>query len=143
MGDRALTRVASLLEAAIRAARASSDRWLKAGEWFARVAEHFIETWRNALAERSTPQKRAIARDGGLCTAPGCSRAAGHAHHIDFRSHGGSDEPENLTSLCVAHHLRGVHRGYLRVEGSAPDRLRWQLRIPPGPPEPGGHTPSA
>ncbi|ABS28620.1 HNH endonuclease [Anaeromyxobacter sp. Fw109-5] len=122
-------RVASLLEAAVRAARAASDRWLKAGECLERVAEHFLETWKDAPAERSTPQRRAMARDGELCQVPGCSRAAVHAHHVVYRSRGGSDDPANLTSLCAVHHLRGVHRGYLRVRGQAPDRLSWTVSV--------------
>jgi 5-methylcytosine-specific restriction endonuclease McrA len=120
-------RVGLLLDAAIRAARAASDRWLTAAECLERVAEHFIETWKGALAERNTPQKRAMARDGGLCQVPGCSRAADDAHHIWFRSRGGGDDEANLTSACKPHHLRGVHGGYLRVSGRAPDRLRWEL----------------
>ena len=27
----------------------------------------------------------------------------------------------------AAHHLHGVHAGYLRVRGSAPGGLRWEL----------------
>jgi len=30
-------------------------------------------------------------------------------------------------SLCAAHHLNGVHMGWIRVWGAPPDRLRWQL----------------
>jgi hypothetical protein len=48
-----------------------------------------------------------------------------HAHHIEFRSRGGSDDLGNLTSLCPMHHLLGVHGGHLRVTGTAPDRLVW------------------
>jgi hypothetical protein len=33
----------------------------------------------------------------------------------------------NLTSLCVAHHLRGVHKGRIRVTGKAPDQLVWMV----------------
>ena len=43
---------------------------------------------------------------------------------------GGSDEPVNLTTLCVSHHLHGVHgsdEGRLIVRGEAPDRLVWTL----------------
>jgi hypothetical protein len=120
-------RVGALLSATMRAARAASDRWLSPGECLERVAGHFIETWKDALAERSTPQKRAMARDGGLCQVPGCSRAADHEHHVWFRSRGGPDDEANFASMCLPHHLRGVHRGYIRVEGSAPDGLRWQL----------------
>jgi hypothetical protein len=120
-------RVGLLLDAAIRAARAGAESLLTAAECLERVAEHFIETWRDALAERSTPQKRALARDRGLCLMPGCSRSAVHAHHVHLRSRGGGDEAENLASLCASHHLRGVHGGHIRIRGSAPDRLKWQL----------------
>ncbi len=120
-------RVGALLSATMRAARAASDRWLSPGECLERVAEHFIETWKDALAERSTPQKRAMARDGGLCQVPGCSRAADDEHHVWFRSRGGPDDEANFTSTCKPHHLRGIHRGYIRVTGCAPDGLRWEL----------------
>jgi 5-methylcytosine-specific restriction endonuclease McrA len=66
-------------------------------------------------------------RDGGLCTCPGCSKAADHVHHITYRSRGGGDEDWNLTCLCQAHHLHGVHDGYVRVRGAAPDGLEWEL----------------
>jgi hypothetical protein len=52
---------------------------------------------------------------------------AAHAHHIIPRSAGGPDEMWNLTSVCVAHHLRGIHGGKLRVTGKAPDQLCWTL----------------
>lgn len=45
------------------------------------------------------------------------------------RSHGGSDDPSNLVSLCAAHHLHGVHIGAIRVSGKAPDQLRWEVRV--------------
>jgi hypothetical protein len=53
---------------------------------------------------------------------------------------------ENLTGLCAAHHLHGVHAGYIRVVGVAPDRLRWSFRPGGGPligPEAGTARPSA
>jgi hypothetical protein len=55
-----------------------------------------------------------------------------HAHHIEFRSRGGSDDLGNLTSLCPMHHLLGVHGGHLRVTGIAPDRLVWEVSRPEG-----------
>jgi hypothetical protein len=33
---------------------------------------------------------------------------------------------ENLTALCAAHHLHGVHGGWIRVRGRAP-ALAWEL----------------
>ena len=47
-------------------------------------------------------------------------------HHVVYRSHGGADDAANLVSLCAAHHLHGVHMGWIRVRGKAPDRLQWQ-----------------
>ena len=44
-----------------------------------------------------------------------------------FRSRGGSDDLSNLTSLCAVHHLQGVHKGRIRVSGSAPDQLHWEV----------------
>jgi len=94
-----------------------------------RIAEHFIATWEEALPRPRTAEARAIARDRGLCQVPGCSRTAAHAHHVTYRSRGGGDEAENLTALCAAHHLAGIHRGFLRVSGRAPDRLTWELTV--------------
>jgi len=41
-------------------------------------------------------------------------------HHIQFRSHAGPHEIQNLTVLCSGHHQR-LHEGELRVSGKAPD----------------------
>jgi 5-methylcytosine-specific restriction endonuclease McrA len=81
------------------------------------------------LRQRSTPQRKIVARDRGFCQVPGCSRPAEHAHHIAYRSAGGSDDPSNLVSLCAAHHLFGVHMGRIRVRGTAPDGLHWELGV--------------
>ena len=120
-------RVTDLLIAAFRAARAASDRWLTPSQCLERVAAHFVTTWKEGSPERRTLHHQVLDRDRGLCQVPGCSRAAMHAHHIRYRSRGGSDDPTNLVSLCAGHHLHGVHRGFVRVEGRAPDRLRWRL----------------
>jgi hypothetical protein len=34
---------------------------------------------------------------------------------------------ENLRSTCLAHHLHGIHKGYVRLRGRAPDELVWEL----------------
>ena len=120
-------RVALLLSLALRAAREAADQWLSPHEGLVRMAEHFVDTWEKALAERSTLQKRVLARDRGLCQVPGCSRAAAHVHHVVYRSRGGGDERSNLTSVCAAHHLHGLHLGWVRVRGQAPDALSWEL----------------
>ncbi len=120
-------RVGLLLGAAFRAARGAAGRWLAPGECLERVAEHFVDTWRAALAERRTHHRKVLARDGGFCQVPGCSRAAAHAHHVTFRSSSGGDEESNLTSVCAGRHLHGVHRGWVR--GRAPDGLAWELGV--------------
>ena len=120
-------RVSVLVAQTIRAVRRASGKWVSLGEALAVASAHFIRTLEPKLRERTTPQKRALERDDYRCTVPGCSRIALHAHHIQFRSDGGSDELENLTSLCLVHHLHGVHGGYLKVTGTAPDRLVWEM----------------
>jgi hypothetical protein len=125
--------VVSLLDSAMRAAQRAAGRWLRPDEPLQLIAQHFIDTWKPLLATRNTVQKRVLARDRGLCQVPGCSRAALQIHHVTFRSHGGSDASENLVSLCAAHHLHGVHVGWVRVSGLAPGRLRWRFRERAGP----------
>jgi hypothetical protein len=126
-------RVASLLDSALRAAQRAAGRPLTPSEAVEAVADHFIATWKPLLAERNTVQKRVLARDRGHCQVPGCSRAAVQVHHIQYRSHGGGDEPANLVGLCAAHHLHAVHVGWVHVSGKAPSRLRWSFRAGGGP----------
>jgi hypothetical protein len=121
-------RIAVLLAAAVEAVRERSDRPVPPGKCLAILAWHFVETWSGRGTPRRTRSREVRERDGGHCQVPGCSRAATHAHHVDFRSHGGGDEPENLVGLCAFHHLRCVHGGWLRVVGRAPDALTWILR---------------
>jgi hypothetical protein len=44
-----------------------------------------------------------------------------------YRSQLGGDELENQVAICGFHHLRGIHGGWLRVFGKAPDELTWIL----------------
>jgi len=120
-------RIAGLFDEACRAVMRQEGQWMAPGECLGRLCDHFIAEWESILEGRNTPQRRAIDRDRGFCQVPGCSRAAVHAHHVVWRSRGGSDEPENLVSLCAGHHLHGIHAGYIRVSGRAPDQLRWEV----------------
>jgi len=65
-------------------------------------------------------------RDGG-CTAEGCqSRYRLQPHHIIERSRGGSDDPENLTTMCWYHHHIVIHGlGYSIDPNSPPQRRRF------------------
>jgi hypothetical protein len=60
-------------------------------------------------------------RDGWQCTNPHCrSRRNLHAHHVEFRSHGGCDEKWNKTTLCAACHLRILHERFMRITRARP-----------------------
>jgi hypothetical protein len=115
------------LHDAFGAVRERSEASLSRGECLVVLYAHFIGVWKPLLARRRTLHRSALERDGYRCQVPGCSRTASHAHHIELRSQGGKDEMSNLTSLCVAHHLRGVHKGRIRVTGKAPDQLVWMV----------------
>src|SRR6185369_13014034 len=72
---------------------------------------------------------KVLERDGWRCSNPMCrARSRLHVHHIVFRSHGGSDEPWNLITLCVGCHAL-VHSGRLKIVGRAPDQLEFSTPI--------------
>src|SRR5205823_12504731 len=99
-------RVSAVIALAFSAARKPAGRWISAGECLTRIAEHFIEVWKPALKVRSTLHRQVLERDKGLCTVPWCSKPADHAHHIEYRSRGGSVDLSNQTSLCPGHNLQ-------------------------------------
>ena len=87
-----------------------------------------VEEWERVDPSRRPTEWKIFERDQWRCQAPGCSsRRRLEAHHIIFRSQNGSDDPDNLITLCHGHHRRGIHEGYLAVSGSAPSDLRWRL----------------
>ncbi len=95
------------------------------------MLEHCFETWALPHAKVRS-EHRVFERDGWRCTVPGCSSYRNlHDHHIQYRSHGGPDDPWNRTALCAAHHQRAVHAGIgrIRIRGRAPDGLRFELPI--------------
>ncbi|HEY3498858.1 MAG TPA: HNH endonuclease signature motif containing protein [Polyangiaceae bacterium] len=71
-------------------------------------------------------RRRVVRRDGGRCRVPGCRHAVFvDAHHIHPRAEGGRHDPDNLVTLCAAHH-RAVHRGELLIEGVASGALSFR-----------------
>jgi hypothetical protein len=64
-------------------------------------------------------QRRAvIARQNGVCAAPGCKHTHLEIHHTVWWSHGGPTDLDLLIGLCVrCHHLH--HRGMLNITGDA------------------------
>jgi hypothetical protein len=64
-------------------------------------------------------------RDGYRCRVPGCRSARFlEVHHIVHREHGGTHDASNLLLLCGGHHQLH-HEGFITIEGSAPDTLRF------------------
>ena len=135
-----------LLAAALRSAARRFGPELFPGELFLLVAWHFVPTWGPVFWGRRPPSP-VRRRDGPWCTVPGCSRASDQDHHVVFKSRGGGNGLGNQTAICAPHHLRGVHAGRLRVSGTAPDALVWELasgrpftagasRTPPAPRSP-------
>jgi hypothetical protein len=78
-------------------------------------------------ATQSTPpaaRREVFWRDRGRCVVPGCRNATYvDLHHLELRSEGGGNDPDNLVLLCGAHHA-AVHRGRLRIEGKVSTGLR-------------------
>jgi hypothetical protein len=68
-------------------------------------------------------RRAVIRRDGGKCRVPGCRHAVfTEPHHLKLRSEHGNHHPDNLVTLCGAHH-DAVHKGRLLVTGSASSAL--------------------
>jgi hypothetical protein len=112
--------------------RAERGRSLHDGEAFDALLDCALLTWRlrDPRARRPDP---VLERDGYRCAVPGCtSRRSLHVHHIRFRSACGSDAPANLVTLCAFHHQRCLHAGLLRLRGSAPGGLVFELGLRPG-----------
>jgi len=74
---------------------------------------------------KAAHNSKVLERDGYKCQVPGCSNRRNiHAHHLEFRSHGGCDASSNLLCLCASHHLWILHILHgLKVEGTSPDSL--------------------
>jgi hypothetical protein len=112
--------------------RAERGRLLHDGEAFDAMLDCALVAWqlRDPRARRPDP---VLERDGYRCAVPGCtSRRSLHVHHVRFRSQGGADAPANLITLCAFHHQRCLHAGLLRLRGSAPGALVFELGLRPG-----------
>jgi hypothetical protein len=124
------TDVMETIRLAIRAAQrraVSLGQKIDSGQALAQMADHFERVWSGLLKEPPKAQAELLRRNCGCCEVPGCSLPARHAHHIRHRAHGGTDDAWNKVRLCVPHHLRGVHMGYLNVTGRAGERLVWRF----------------
>ena len=73
---------------------------------------------------RGRIRRAVMARDRGMCRAPGCTEPARQIHHLRHWAHGGSTCLGNLVSLCDGHHWL-VHEGGFTLVRS--DRGGWAL----------------
>jgi hypothetical protein len=70
-------------------------------------------------------RRAVLRRDRGRCIVPGCRNARYvDVHHLIARAKGGKHTPTTLAALCSAHHA-AAHDGRMRVEGTAPGKLRF------------------
>jgi hypothetical protein len=66
-----------------------------------------------------------LQRDQGRCVFPGCRHSTFvDIHHIRYQALGGDHQPDNLVTVCGAHH-RAIHHGYVLLEGSVSAGLRF------------------
>jgi 5-methylcytosine-specific restriction endonuclease McrA len=121
---RALERAFSRVQARVCRGPASFLRFL---------CENFCRTWLPALRRGCLTDSGALPeyfavyrRDVFRCASPVCSRRDVTPHHLVFRSHGGSDEDENVASLCSWCHLHGVHEGRIAAEPPA-SKIYWRI----------------
>ncbi len=71
-------------------------------------------------------RRSVLRRDQQCCRVPGCRNATFlDLHHIDLRSEGGDHHPDNLLTVCGAHH-RALHRGELSIEGNSAENARFR-----------------
>ncbi len=117
-----------------RAIERDTGRLPSEAEGFEAMLAHVLDGWDvdDPWLKKNISRKHreVLDRDHWQCVFPGCTSQRNlHVHHIRFRSAGGGNEAENLTTLCAFHHLRGVHGGTVSVTGSAPDRLEFALGL--------------
>lgn len=109
-----------------RGLEAQARRWLAKGmSWLRFVCLSLWRAWRHMLGP-DVAYGQVYIRDRYRCSSPVCNRRDVTPHHLQFRSAGGSDEDENVTSVCSWCHLFGVHGGRIRAVGTA-EHIRWEL----------------
>ena len=88
-------------------------------------------TWSSQATRAIPPAVRrfVLHRDGGACTADGCSsRYRLQPHHVRRRADGGTHDPANLTTLCWFHHHIVIHRMGYHIDPDSPPQRRRFLR---------------
>jgi hypothetical protein len=82
-----------------------------------------------ARAKQAIPpalRRAVLRRDHHRCRVPGCRNATFvDIHHVRPRAEGGANHPDNLVTLCGAHH-RALHRGNLVAKADANGVIEFQ-----------------
>jgi hypothetical protein len=114
-------------------ARVSTRVCSAPASFFGFLCEDFCRIWLPALRRERLTESGELPeyfgvyrRDAFRCASPVCTRRDVTPHHLQFRSRGGGDEDENVTSLCVWCHLHGVHEGRIAAEPPA-SRIHWRI----------------
>ncbi len=96
-----------------------SGRLSESHSFIRHLCDTFWDAWGHYETRQHGQFGRVYQRDCFRCQSPVCERRDVGPHHLRFRSHGGTDDDENVVSLCAWCHLDGVHRGRLTVTGPA------------------------
>jgi hypothetical protein len=109
-----------------RGLEAQARAWLPRGmSWLRFLCLSLWQAWQHLLGSE-VAYGHIYIRDRYRCTSPVCNRRDVTPHHLRFRSAGGGEEDENLTSPCSWCHLLGVHGGRIRATGTA-SLIHWEL----------------
>jgi hypothetical protein len=109
-----------------RGLEAQARRWLPRGiSWLRFLCLTMWHAWRHLLGA-DVAYARIYVRDRYRCMSPVCGRRDVTPHHLRFRSAGGSDDDDNVGSVCTWCHLCGVHGGRIRATGTA-RLIHWEL----------------
>jgi hypothetical protein len=115
-----------------RALEAQARGWLPRGmSWLRFLCLSVWQAWQHMLGA-PVAYGHIYIRDRYRCMSPVCNRRDVTPHHLRFRSAGGSDEDDNVASVCTWCHLCGVHEGRIRARGTA-GLIRWELGAPDAP----------
>ena len=85
----------------------------------------FWQTWKDSF-DSDVAYADIYARDRFRCSSPVCNCRDITPHHLLYRSHGGTDDPENVASLCLHCHLDGIHAGRIQADPPA-SHIRWRI----------------
>jgi hypothetical protein len=109
-----------------RELEAQARRWLPCKvSWLRFACSSLWRAWQHLLGA-DVAYGRIYVRDRHRCASPVCNRRDVTPHHLRFRSAGGTDDDDNVVSVCSWCHLHGIHGGRIRASGPAA-HIHWEL----------------